>query len=182
MKSKLRLRAVFALFSVQLGGLMISVGPRKILALMIALALAAVTPFPTSARAITTTNRVIVPYEPIMFGCNGEPVFMSGELLLILHTTIDDRGGVHQEITLRARRLRGVGSETGTQYRAAEGSHAHFYMDADGAPWTFTSAAILNLVSQGGSDNFKLKITFHITVNANGEVTVQENTFTECVG
>lgn len=162
---------------------MISVHSRKILALVITLALAAVTAFPAYAQAITFTDRVIEPFETTVLACNGEEVTVSGELLLIFHTTIDAGGGIHSKFTLVPRHVRGVGSATGIQYKAVGGQRDHFNADADFAPLNETFTTMFNLVSQGGSDNLKFKGTFHITLNAKGEVTAFVERFSErCVG
>ena len=161
---------------------MISGQSRKILALVIALALAAITALPANAQAISFRDREIVPFEALVIACNGEEVFLSGELLLMSHTTIDARGGFHSKFTLVPRHVRGVGS-AGTLYKAVGGQRDHFNADADFAPLNETFTTMFNLVSQGGSDNLQFKGTFHITVNAQGEVTAFVERFSEkCVG
>ena len=183
MKSKLRLRAVFALLSVQPGGLMISVGPRKILALMIALALAAVTTLPTYAQAITTTDRVIVPFEILLNACNFEEVILSGELLVISHTTTDAHGGLHVEVTSVLRHVSGVGAVTGTLYKSVGGDRFHVNFAADLIRSNFTMTHTSNLISKGGTDNRVVQFIFHGTSNAKGETTVVVERFSsECVG
>ena len=162
---------------------MISVHSHKILALILTLALAAGIASPTYAQASTTTDRVIEPFETTVLACNGEDVTVSGELLLISHTTIDAGGGIHSKFTLVPRHVRGVGSVTSTQYKAVGGQRSHFNEDADFAPLNETFTTMFNLVSQGGSDNLKFKGTFHITINAKGEVTAFVERFSEkCVG
>ena len=162
---------------------MISVRSHKILALMLALALAAVTAFPVYAQAFTITERVTEPFETVITACNGEDVFLSGELLLIFHTTFDAGGGIHSKFTLVPRHVRGVGSVTGTPYKAVGGDRSHFNVAADGAPLNFTNTDMFNLVSQGGTDNLQLKFTFHVTINANGVETVVVDHFSaKCVG
>jgi len=89
---------------------MISMNSRKILALVITIALAGVTAFPAYAQASTSTDRVIEPFETVMIACNGEEVFLSGELLLTFHTTFDASGGIHAHSTIVPRNIRGVGS------------------------------------------------------------------------
>jgi hypothetical protein len=161
---------------------MISGHSRKILALVITLALAAVTAFPAYAQAFTITERVTEPFETFVVACNGEEVFLSGELFLVFHTTIDARGGIHEKFTLVPRHVRGVGS-AGTLYKAVGGDRSHFNAAADGAPLNFTNTDMFNLVSQGGSDNLQVKFTFHVTVNANGVETVVVDHFSaKCVG
>src|SRR5688572_12479690 len=161
---------------------MISAHTRKILALVITLALAAVTAFPAYAQAFTFTERVTEPFETFVIACNGEEVLLTGELLLIFHTTIDAKGGIHSKFTLVPRHVRGVGS-AGTLYKVVGGSRSHFNADADFAPLNFTSTEMFNVVSQGGSDNLQLKFTFHVTINANGVETVVIDHFSaKCVG
>ena len=162
---------------------MISVHSRKILALVITLALAFVTAFPAYAQAITTTDRVIEPFETTVPACNGEDVTVSGELLLIFHTTIDAGGGLHSTFTLVPHEVRGVGSVTGIEYKAVGGQRDQSYEAAGFAPFNATFTSMFNLVSQGGTDNLQIKATFHVTINANGEETVFFDRFSaECVG
>ena len=161
---------------------MISGHSRKILALVMTIALAAVTAFPAYAQAFTITERVTEPFETFVVACNGEEVFLSGELLLIFHTTIDARGGIHEKFTLVPRHVRGVGS-AGTPYKVVGGDRSHFNADADFAPLNITNTDMFNVVSQGGSDNLQLKFTFHVTINANGVETVVVDHFSaKCVG
>ena len=161
---------------------MISAHTRKILALVMTLALVAITAFPAYAQAFTITERFIEPFETFVVACNGEEVFLSGELLLIFHTTIDDRGGIHDKFTLVPRHVRGVGS-AGTLYKVVGGQRSHFNADADFAPLNITETTMFNVVSHGGSDNLQIKVTFHVTVNANGVETVIFQHFSaKCVG
>ena len=162
---------------------MISAHSRKILALVVTLALAAVSAFPAYAQAITVIDRETVPYETIVTACNGEDVYLSGELLLISQTTVDANGGVHSQFTLVPQYVRGVGSLTGTQYMAVGGDRSHFNIDSDSAPATYTNTDMYLLVSQGGTENLQVKFTLHVTVNANGEYTAFVDNFSaECVG
>jgi hypothetical protein len=161
---------------------MISRQFRKLLALVIALTLAAITALPTNAQAITFRDRVIVPFETFMIACNGEEVFLSGELLLMSQTTIDARGGFHSTFTLVPRHVRGTGS-AGTLYKAVGGDRSHFNADSDSAPLNFTNTDMFNLISRGGADNLQLKFTFHVTINANGvEAAFVDHFSAECVG
>jgi hypothetical protein len=57
-------------------------------------------------------------------------------------------------------------------YKAVGGEREHFNVALDDAPVTDTFTSMFNLVSQGGTGNFVLRETFHVTVNAGGEVTV----------
>ena len=163
---------------------MLSVNTRKILALVISFALSAVVTFPSYAAAITVTDTVTEPYEATIEACNGEDVHLSGELLFISHITVDASGAIHSAFILVPQDVVGVGADSGVQYRAVGGDREQFYnLDADVGPITYTNTDMYNLVSQGSSDNFQVKYTFHATVNANGELTVEFDHFSaKCVG
>lgn len=156
---------------------------RKIFALALALALSAVATFPTFAKATTASEIFTEPYNATITACNGEEVQLSGELLFIFHTNRDAQDALHTAITLVPNRVTGVGSETGTTYRAVGGDRENYY-NLDGiAPITYTNTDMYNLVSQDGSDNLQIKYTFHVTVNANGEISTEVDHFSEmCVG
>ena len=162
---------------------MISVHFRKVLALAITLALAAVTAFPAYAQAYTITQKVIQPFKATAPGCNGEDIFVSGELRLTFQTTIDDSGGIHERYSLVPYNVRGVGSNTGIQYSLVGGHRSIFNMDADSAPLTFMNTEMFNLVSQGATDNLMGKINYHVTINANGvEAMVIDQLSLQCIG
>jgi hypothetical protein len=164
---------------------MISVHFRKIFTLLITLALAAGTTMPAYAQAVTITEKVIEPLDgATAIACNGEEVIVTGELHVTFQTTVDTAGGIHERFTLVPHNVRGVGSVTGTQYKAVGGNHWHVFTAAvDSAPFNFTQAEMFNLVSQGGNENLQLKFTFHGTVNANGVETVFfDHSSEQCVG
>ncbi len=162
---------------------MISVHSRKILAFVITLVLAAVTTAPAHAEATMITETVIEPYEYIVPACNGEEVLMSGELHLTFQTTIDAGGGIHERYALVPYNVRGVGSDTGTQYSLVGGHRSIFNMDADSVPLTFMNTETFNMVSQGGTDNLLGKINYHVTINANGVEAVEVDQLSlQCVG
>ncbi|HEX5836769.1 MAG TPA: hypothetical protein VFY26_02980 [Anaerolineales bacterium] len=164
---------------------MISVQFRKILTFVITLVLAAGTTAPAYAQAVTITQRFVEPIDGASaIACNGEEVIVTGELHITFQTTVDAAGGIHERFTLVPHNVRGVGSVTGTQYKAVGGNHWHVFTgDADFAPFNFTQAEMFNLVSQGGSDNLQLKFTFHGTVNANGVETVFfDRASAQCLG
>ena len=96
---------------------------------------------------------------------------MTGELVLTTRTTIDATGGFHIAFNLVPSSVRGTGA-SGAAYKAMGGEREHFNVALDDAPLTDTFTSVFNLVSQGSTDNFIAKVTFHVTVNANGQVTV----------
>jgi hypothetical protein len=78
--------------------------------------------------------------------------------------------------------IRGEG-ESG-QYRIVGGERELTNVGAgDELPITDTFASVFNLISAGDGDNFLVHVTFHITFNANGEITALViNDRAECRG
>jgi hypothetical protein len=140
------------------------------LALLLTLALV-----PATAVFATATTEVERETVPFVFDsvnpCNGEAVIVTGELRTTTRTTVDSRGGLHIAFNLVPSQVRGQG-QSGTAYKAVGGQRETFNVDLDGAPMTDTFTSTFNLISQGGTPNFIVKMTFHVTVNANGEETV----------
>lgn len=149
---------------------------------VLALMLSAATP--SQAAATTFRDSITVPYDVVLYNaCTGEDVALTGELSITAHTTIDGQGGIHSKFTLVPHNVRGTGLSSGITYKAVGGARSTFNADADFAPLAITSTSMFNLVSQGSSDNFQVRYTFHLTVNANGELTAVVDNFTlKCTG
>ena len=71
---------------------------------------------------------------------------------------------------------------TGTA--GGQGGRLNAYVPPGGPPpRTITQSQDIRFVSQGSGDNLLIRNTFHLTINANGDVTVGNPTFEElCVG
>ncbi len=131
--------------------------------------------------ASATTDRETIPFRTTVRSCSGELVRVSGELLLISHFTEDSGGGFHFHFTLVPRHVRGV-SPSGVSYKAVGGDRFTSNVSGSGTE-TFTNTDQFLLISEGSEDNLLVRFTFHITVNANGEVTTVVDNFSEkCVG
>lgn len=153
---------------------------RLILSLMLAGTLLATTSLATMAEAVAATEMVRVPYaQSLVAPCTGEPVVLTGELLLVFHETQDAGGGFHGDFVLVPNSVRGEGA-SGTQYQAVGGARNTF--NTNGAT-EFTATSMFNLVSRGGADNLLVEELFHITFNAQGEPTaIVEQFNVRCVG
>jgi len=136
-----------------------------------------------SARTMADVDREIVPFEfDDVNPCNGEPVTLTGELIVTTRTTVDAEGRLHIAYNLVPSGVRGTGA-SGAAYKAVGGEREHFNVAVDDAPLTDTFTSVFNLVSQGSTDNFIAKVTFHVTVDANGQETVFfDNSDSECHG
>ena|SRR5438105_4575250 len=110
---------------------------------------------------------IVVPAEE---GCSGEDVHIFGTLDGVLQTTTDARGRIHVVFHLTPH-LEAVGVVTGLEYRAVGPIQTVDFVDGDG-PRVSILVNIINLISPGSTDNLILSEKAHVTVNADGTVTV----------
>jgi hypothetical protein len=96
--------------------------------------------------------------------CTGEQVELSGTIHLVSQTQRDGSIVGH----FNYQNVRGVGLTSGTTYRAS--TIDTFRLKAP-FPSDITSVSSFHLISQGTQDNLLVHVLFHMTVNANGEVT-----------
>ena len=114
--------------------------------------------------AATSTT---IPLDAIRSGdCTGEDVELSGTIHLVSQT--QSGGDVVGHFNYQG--VSGVGLTSGTTYRSSTVDHFRL-----GAPFPsdITSVRSLRLISRGPEDNLLVRFLFHITVNANGEVTAE---------
>jgi hypothetical protein len=102
--------------------------------------------------------------------CNGEVIDGSGIFHLKTSSTVTPSGRVNGTFHINAKG-KGVGQSTGAKYEWNDAINESFGFDADFAPFTNTFTQRFRLIGQGGVPDRRIDVTFHITVNANGEVT-----------
>ena len=94
---------------------------------------------------------------------------VSGKVHIQENTTTNPNGTFHVHITENAAGLQGVGPITGTKYQIPIVVSETVNMAAG---QEMTLDEIANVISDGSSSNEQLRIRMHITMNANGVVTV----------
>lgn len=160
-----------------------SIHSRRIATLLITLILAAFSTSSAHAEAIVNITRVTETFHNEILACNGEGVLLSGEISIVYHVTLDPADGLHASSIAVSQNIQGVGSETGVRYRAVQAVHEHFNVFGDTFPLTSTHTEVFNLISQGSTDNLRVRFLWHIIVNPDGTVVVDSFTFSsECVG
>jgi hypothetical protein len=138
----------------------------------IALFLSALAVSPVFAQGGHTTERFTEDFDfvvPVNEGCTGEAVHVYGPIDVIVQTTTDAKGRTHLT-THYSPHLTAVGLTTGKRYLAV-GPTQIVSFDA-GGPAVFNVANIIITVAPGSGDNFVLTEVVHVTLNANGDVTV----------
>jgi len=112
--------------------------------------------------------------------CAGEGILFNGATHVETHTVIDANGGFHAQFSANDHNFSGVGQSSGIKYHRVGATVEHF--SASGfLPFNDTFTNTFNFIGQGPGNNFIVQQVFHITVNANGVVTVLRNKLTiEC--
>jgi len=100
--------------------------------------------------------------------CTGELVDLTFTQDTVFHVFTDTSGGFHEEFHMVVSG-EGVGETTGTVYIVHETFEEHFNVAAGES---LTVVITFSLISQGGASNIKVDELLHVTLNANGTVTV----------
>lgn len=129
---------------------------------------------PALGQAQTETQTESIPLENVLLSgnCpNTEVVEASGTLKIITHTTLDANGGFHSKVQVNFVDFKGIGQTSGDEYHITSSAAIQSFVSEDGSPVTQTTAATTHITD---GINEKGKITFLLTVNANGEVKVED--------
>jgi hypothetical protein len=156
---------------------------RRCVLLVATLLLGLALPRLTLAQATVEKSRTRSPFNMTLQSCpdQNEPVSIEGEELFILETVLDANGGLHSQLRITAHG-RGFGLTSGKKYQFYK--NESFLLNAGSEECSqldMTGIQEFRLISQGGSDNGKVQSTFHLTMNANCELTAfVDNAHTEC--
>jgi hypothetical protein len=126
-----------------------------------------------------STNRAIsqiVPLDAVDINdCVPELVSITGNAHIVSQVVLDESGNAHIVSRVNFQNVGGFGLTTGQEYRvqASAGGVHNFHVSSAEA---FTETATLRFTSVGPSQvapDFLRHITFHFTINANGEPTAE---------
>ena len=123
------------------------------------------------AAAVVVNDRF--PFAASVFVCS-EVVAFTGEFHIKVTETISRSGNFHFTFHINAKGT-GVGQTSGDTYQWND-NIVEVVNDA-ALPITVTALQTWKLIGKGAAANFVLKQRFHVTVNANGEVTALHDTF-----
>ena len=132
--------------------------------------------FPARALAAlvdTTTNEEVPVASTQINTCNGDVVLLSGLMHVQNHYYTDNTGGSHLESHINYQDVTGVGAPSGSTYTATDTVDTTVNTNQLQSEQTFVQE--FNLISHGSAPNFKLRVTFHVTINANGQTTTTVN-------
>ena len=157
---------------------------RMLSVMLLTIALMTLVPHPRSyAAADTTTVSVQFPIEldvfvPCAAGGAGEEVLLSGTLHDLFSITANSAGGFRVKVLDNPQGISGTGLTTGDKYQAT-GMTTSIFTVTTGSTDTFVNRFLIR--GQGTDNDFLVRDTYHVTINANGELTAYvDNVSFEC--
>jgi hypothetical protein len=131
-------------------------------------------PAQAQAETITSTDRDTVSGTIGTIGsCTDEPVFIEGTLHTVGHTTIDANGVRHIRGHFNEQG-QGEGLSSGDKYVYHDVFNDHAYEAWFTNTFNETFTETIKLIRQGSAtpmEDLNFKVLFHVTVNAQGELT-----------
>jgi hypothetical protein len=125
----------------------------------------------SAAPQIDYTTNEVVPVPPTALNiCNGDTVLLTGFMHIQNHYFTDSSGGSHLESHVNYKDVSGVGTPSGATYRA-QNTEVLTVNDSSGPQFEQTFIQNFSLISQGSEPNLLIRMTFHVTINANGQTT-----------
>jgi hypothetical protein len=112
----------------------------------------------------------VSPLPPIQNPCTGELVDLDGNIHVVVHGVVN-KNKISLSLHGNFQQLSGTGA-TGTRYAGGGASNAHVNESFNGA---FNAHLVSStvLTTSGRDNNIFVKARFHVTVNANGDVTAE---------
>lgn len=155
---------------------------RKVTTLASIGAMLAVLAAPVQAEVVDNESIDInlVVFVPCANGGAGELVELNGPLHIL--TTFNINGNnVRGKSHFQPQGISGFGLDTGDKYQATGATQDHFKGSFDNGQFNQTFVNNFRIIGQGPGNNFLVHENFHLTINANGEVTtVHDNFSVDC--
>jgi hypothetical protein len=154
--------------------------PPKAMLYLGSLLLFVITPADAAVEANTTAEFILEVFVPCAAGGVGEVVDLSGRLHTLVTFTINGNE-VSGLLHFQPQGLGGTGETTGARYRGTGVTKSSFSGSLQNGQFNTTFVNNFRIIGQGPGNNFLLHETAHITINADGTVTVNhDNLSTEC--
>ena len=149
---------------------------KRLVMLSAALLVTLFTVVPSFPRAQTGTQVFDVPFDVNVFvPCandgQGELILGSGNVHAVLSTTINGNN-IKFRSEFNPTGLTALGQVTGTTYHATGVTRQDVTASVAAFPFEATYVNRFFMVSEGAGGNFKFSETQHLTINANGTITV----------
>jgi hypothetical protein len=115
-------------------------------------------------------------FVPCANGGNGEVVDLKGRLHILITLNIN-KNRISGKTHFQPQGLSGYGSITGVKYQGVGVTQSHFSGSLEGGQFNRTFVNNFRIIGQGPGNNYLVHQNFHLTVNANGEVSTAHDNF-----
>jgi hypothetical protein len=140
--------------------------------LLVALA----TPAQAAVEVNTSFDTFLVVFVPCANGGAGEIVDLQGPLHVLISFTINGNK-VSGDSHFQPQGISGVGESTGDTYHATGVTQDHFDGSFNNGQFNETFINNFRIIGQGPGNNFLIHENFHVTINANGDLTSFHDNF-----
>jgi hypothetical protein len=124
-------------------------------------------------RAKVVLNEMVPVTWILVIPCSGDEAVLDGYMHTVVAETVDADGGIHVKMHYQPASLQGIvvsGPNTGAKYNGAGVTQDQFNIKKGE---TYTYINNYRFIGQGRAPNLSIHETWHITVNANGEITAE---------
>ena len=131
-----------------------------------------------AGQATTSTTSTITPLNsPVGSSCSPELADITGIVHVVRHMTQNDQGIISQVVQLNASGI-GVGQISGQMYVFNQSSHQIFNSRQPALEFTMVETIHVTRAGEGPrNDDFRLRAVVHVTINENGQMTAEVNSF-----
>jgi hypothetical protein len=133
-------------------------------------------PVPAEVVVNESIDINLVVFVPCANGGAGELVELNGPLHVLITFTINGNN-VSGKSHFQPQGISGFGLETGDKYQATGVTQDHFKGSFNNGQFNQTFVNNFRIIGQGPGNNFLVHENFHLTINANGEVTTAHDNF-----
>jgi hypothetical protein len=144
--------------------------------------LAALFAMPVGAAVVVNDSfdTTLAVFVPCANGGAGEVVVLEGPLHVLIEFTINGNH-VSGKTHFQPQGLSGTGLDTGDSYQGTGVTQDHFSGSFNNGQFNQVFVNNFRIIGQGPGNNFVVHENFHLTINANGEVTsVHDNITADC--
>jgi hypothetical protein len=125
-------------------------------------------------------NFFLVEFVSCANGGAGELVQLEGPLHVLISSTINGNN-ISGYTHFQPQGVSGIGLSTGDRYQATGVTQDHFKGSFNNGQFNETFVNNFRIIGQGPGNNFTVHENFHLTINANGDVTsFHDNFSTDC--
>jgi hypothetical protein len=149
--------------------------PRVMICLVAVLTILVV-PVNAAVQENDTTDISLTVFVPCAAGGAGEIVDLSGPLHTLISSTVNGNN-VSGYFHFQPQGISGTGETTGDKYHATGVTSESFKTSLQNGQANLTFVNNFRIIGQGPGNNYLIHETMHVTINADGAVTVSHDNF-----